>query len=69
MDPAINLTEKQLNIIWFAARQLPPGRVPDFVKYVQDCLRPKRVIADTDITYACAGGLHRFADLQKKTGT
>jgi len=56
----MNLTERQHEIIAFAGRDLPLGLREDFTKYVLDCLRPKRIIENTDVTYFCAAALHKF---------
>lgn len=72
MDTNIPLTERQLEIIWYAARNISSARVPDFIRYVESALRPKRLIADTDVTHAVCAGLVKIApqnNLYKRTGS
>jgi hypothetical protein len=56
----MNLTQKQHEIIAFAARDIPPARIPDFTKYVFDVLRGKREVWNTDVTHACCAALVKF---------
>jgi hypothetical protein len=60
------LTERQLEIVAYAARDIPLGLREDFAKYIFDCLRPKREIANTDVAYFCAAALHKFAPPQRR---
>jgi hypothetical protein len=60
------LTDKQQSIIAFAACGVPSALLPAFHKCIDDVLRGKRQIWDTDVTHACGAALVKIAPPQRQ---
>jgi len=57
---ALALTERQVRIVDQACCNIAPELHVDFIKHIEDLLRPKRQLWDSDIAWATCAALTKY---------